>query len=247
MPDWLGLSGRRVIVAGGNGTIGRAIVQGFIGAGARVAIIDVLEPPDDDSQSDALFYGADLTDPDVCRSVADDAVGGLGGVDVYVHCAGINDRRPLEEYAPEDWRRIIDVNASSAFWTLQAFLPRMREQRDGRVVLLSSVASRSGHKNHAPYAASKGAINQLVKVAAHEYAADGVTINAIAPGYMDTALTQSYLESNPEVRDTLIGLIPARRFGQLEEVVGPVLFLASAKASFVNGQVLYVDGGRTVV
>jgi gluconate 5-dehydrogenase len=104
-----------------------------------------------------------------------------------------------------------------------------------------------GHRNHGPYAATKGGINQLTKVMAHEYAADGVTVNAVAPGYMETALTRAYLDANPSTRDALLGLIPANRFGRLDEVVDPVLFLASDRASFINGQVIYIDGARTVV
>ena len=114
-------------------------------------------------------------------------------------------------------------------------------------MFFSSVAGRSGHKLHGPYAATKGAINQLMRVIAHEYAAHGVTSNAVAPGYMDTELTRQYLTDNPDKRRALIELIPAGRFGTLPEVVDPVLFLCSPHASFITGQVLYIDGGRTIV
>ena len=166
---------------------------------------------------------------------------------MFVHCVGINDRRPIEEYAPEDWDRILAVNLTSAFHTATEAAVGMRAAGYGRIVFFSSVAGRSGHKHHGPYAASKGAINQLMRVIAHEYAEHGVTANAVAPGYMDTALTREYLEAHPDKRDELVKLIPAARFGRLEEVVAPVLFLCSEHAGFITGQVLYIDGGRTIV
>jgi gluconate 5-dehydrogenase len=123
----------------------------------------------------------------------------------------------------------------------------MRAQGHGRVVFFSSVAGLMGHKKHGPYAATKGAINQLMRVMAHEAAADGVTVNAVAPGYMDTELTRQYLADHPGRREELISLIPAGRFARIEEVVGPVLFLCSEQAGFITGTVLYIDGGRSVL
>jgi gluconate 5-dehydrogenase len=248
MPEWLGLEGSRVVVAGGAGTLGSALIDGFRSAGAMVGAIDISEP-----RLEALGERvraravADLRDPAACRDATASVRAQLGGIDVFVHCVGINDRRPVAEYRDADWDAIIATNLTSAFHTAVAAAEGMRERGHGRVIFFSSVAGRSGHKLHGPYAATKGAINQLMRVMAHEYATDGVTVNAVAPGYMDTALTSAYLAEHPDEREALVALIPARRFAKLQEVVDPVLFLASRRASFITGQVLYIDGGRTVV
>jgi gluconate 5-dehydrogenase len=236
--DWLGLAGQRVVVAGGAGSFGSAITAAFAQAGARTAVVDV--------QPGAQIV-ADLRDAGAAGAAIEQARSELGGVDVLVHSVGINRRKPIGEITDADWQDILAVNLSSAFWTARAVLGEMRAQGHGRIVFFSSVAGRSGHKDHGPYAATKGGLNQLMRVMAHESAADGVTVNAVAPGYMDTELTRQYLADHPGRREELVALIPAARFASVEEVVGPVLFLCSRHASFITGTVLYIDGGRSVL
>jgi NAD(P)-dependent dehydrogenase (short-subunit alcohol dehydrogenase family) len=248
MPDWLGLGGARAIVAGGAGTLGSAVITGLLEAGAEVAAIDLdREALAGLSDHVSVKHQADLSDRDAARIAVQQTRGQLGGVDVFVHCAGVNVRKPLDAYVPGEWERIMTVNVTSAFYTAVEAATTMRRQQHGRIVFFSSVSGRSAHKHHGPYAASKAAINQLMRVMAHEYAPDGITVNAVAPGYMETALTRDYLAEHPGAREALVELIPAGRFGMLDEVVGPVLFLCSRHAGFVTGHVLYVDGGRSLL
>jgi gluconate 5-dehydrogenase len=241
---WLGLEGKRVLLAGA-GSIGAELAGAFDKAGAELVVGDA--SAERLAEVPGTTVEVDLSNADACRDLVSRACDVLGGIDVFVHCVGVNDRRPIEDYADDDWEKILTVNLSSAFWLAQAAVKEMRGQEGGgRVIFFSSVAGLLGHKNHGPYAATKGGINQLMKVMANELAAEGITVNAIAPGYVETNLTSAHL-AKPGVRDHLLSLIPAGRFGTTEELVGPVLFLASKQAGFITGHVLYVDGGRTTV
>jgi gluconate 5-dehydrogenase len=252
MSAWLGLAGRRAVVAGAGG-LGGAIAEALADAGATVVVLDIDEQrlaavarPAGGSAGAISGVAADLTAASACRAALDEATGQLGGLDVFVHAVGVNDRRPVLDTGDETWRRIVAVNLDSAFWLGRAAGARMVAAGYGRIVFLSSVSGLLAHPDHAPYAATKGGVNQLARVMAREWAGRGVTVNAIAPGYVETDLTRAYLAA-PGRRESMEALVPAGRLGSPADLTGAVLFLASGRAAFITGQVLYIDGGRTLV
>jgi gluconate 5-dehydrogenase len=243
--DWLGLAGKRALVVGAGG-FGAACSRELLRCGALVYLADQDAQQLEAAAEPSLQTGIwDVVDAGAAERLVAEAATRLGGLDLLVHAVGVNDRRAVLELELEDWTRVLEVNLTSAFTIGRAAGRLMVEQGSGRIVFFSSVSGLLAHPHHAPYAASKGGMNQLAKVMAVEWADSGVTVNAVAPGYTESALTAAYL-SRPGVRDGMLEKIPAGRLGTLDDVVGPVLFLLSERASFMTGQVLYVDGGRTL-
>lgn len=250
--SWLGLEGSRVLVAGAGG-IGGACALAYARAGASIAVVDrdaraLGALGDEISRTGARFepIEADLTEHGAGTRIVDQVVDTLGGLEVMLHAVGINDRRPILEFTEDEWDRIIQINLSTVFGLAQAAGRHMVEQGYGRVLALSSVSGLLAHHSHGPYAASKGGINQLLRVMAREWAPSGVTVNALAPGYIETPLTAGEL-AKPGKRDELERLVPAGRLGTPDELTGPALFLSTRHAGFITGHVMYVDGGRTLV
>ena len=198
---WLGLENAAVLVAGAGG-IGHALIAGFAGIGARVIAVDhdagrVRDTVTGLSLEEHGGGGivADLRDADRSRAAVAEAIERLGALDVFVHAVGINDRKPILDYSDDEWRQFMDVNLNSAFWLGQAAGKYMCARGRGRLIFFSSVAGLLAHKHHGPYAASKGGINQMMRVMANEWAPSGVTVNALAPGYIETPLTAEHLKS----------------------------------------------------
>jgi gluconate 5-dehydrogenase len=240
--NWLGLADRRVLIAGSGG-IGAACAAAFTRAGAHIAVAD-LDPARLAGHERPLV--ADFSTTAGCEEAVAQTVDALGGLDILVHAVGVNQRVPVLDTTDDDWDRILDINLSSAFRLGRAAGRHMVNAGWGRQVYCSSVSGLLAHPDHGPYAASKGGINQLLRVMAREWAPRGVTVNAIAPGYTETDLTRTHLDK-PGVREHYTSLVPAGRLGSVADLTGPVLFLASDQAAFVTGHVMYVDGGRTLV
>jgi gluconate 5-dehydrogenase len=183
---------------------------------------------------------------EACRAVVAEAVGLVGTPQIFLHAVGRNVRRPILDLEDADWQETLDLNLSSAYWLGQAVGRLMVAEGYGRMVFVSSVSGLLAHPHHAPYAATKGGMNQMLRVMAREWARYGVTVNAVAPGYIETDLTKDYLDLDNH-RESLESLVPAERLGRPEEVADAATFLVSDRARFITGQILYVDGGRVLV
>jgi gluconate 5-dehydrogenase len=250
--DWLQLQDRPTLVVGAGG-LGGASALALAAQGARVLLVDVNESNLDAVRLRAKEVGseidtlaADLLDPQTCRDVVAEVADRLGGIDVFLHAIGRNFRLPVLELDDDAWSQTLNLNLSTAYWVGQAVGRVMCAKGYGRMVFMSSVSGLLAHPHHAPYAATKGGLNQLMRVMAREWASKGVTVNAVAPGYIETDLTKDYL-AKEGIREGLTSLVPAQRLGQPHEVADAVTFLASDRSAFVTGQVLYVDGGRVLV
>jgi gluconate 5-dehydrogenase len=246
------LTGKVALIVGGGGGIGGAIAHALADHGARVVIADlnidsarlVAQTCARPNALGSLAVQLDITNVDLVRQVVGAIEFETQRIDILVNSAGINIRKPVIDYAPEEWQRIIDVNLSGVFYVTQTVARGMLQRGYGRILTLGSVSSLMGHPHHAPYAATKGGIAIMTKAMATEWAVQGVTVNAIGPAYTETGLIADFI-SDVKTRNDILATIPMGRFGTPEDLAGAAVYLCSDAASFVTGQTLYIDGGRT--
>jgi 2-dehydro-3-deoxy-D-gluconate 5-dehydrogenase len=190
----------------------------------------------------SLSLVGDVGDTKVCALLIEETVKHFGAIDILVNNAGIIRRAPAVDYSEEDWQAVIDVNLSSVFRLTQHAGRHMLKQGEGKIINIASLLTFQGGILVPAYAAAKGGVGQLTKAFANEWAAKGVNVNAIAPGYMDTDNTEA-LRNNPERSRQILERIPAGRWGQPEDLAGAAVFLASSASDYLHGHVLVVDGG----
>lgn len=247
--DRFSLAGNRALVTGASRGLGQAIAIALAEAGADVGCVSSRQGGTAETAArirelgrEAWEFSADFSDREAVLKVAADAEGTMGDIGILVNNAGTIRRRPAADYPATDWDSVIRTNLDSVFFLSQRIGKRMVERRRGKIVNIASLLSFSGGITVPAYAASKHAVAGLTKALANEWAASGVQVNAVAPGYFATDNTQA-LRDDPKRSAEILGRIPAGRWGEPSDIAGAVVFLASSAADYVNGHVLLVDGG----
>ncbi len=246
-----GLNGAVALVTGSSAGIGLALARGLAGAGAKIVVngrtpAKVAEASTELRGAGAEVFEAvfDVTDSGAIARAVEEIETAFGPIDILVNNAGIQRRGALEDYPEETWRELMSANLDSVFLASQAVARRMIARKRGRIVNVASVQSELARPNIAPYAASKGGVKMLTKGMATDWGRHGLRVNAIAPGYFRTELNKALVEDE-KFSGWLQGRTPMGRWGDVDELVGAAIFLASDASSFVNGHILYVDGGIT--
>jgi NAD(P)-dependent dehydrogenase (short-subunit alcohol dehydrogenase family) len=245
----LSLEGRTAVVVGGTSGIGRTLCLGLAQAGADVVasarrqnLVDAVAREIENEGRRTLRVASDVTDRGSLERLRDATLAAFGKVDVLVNCAGATKRMSSLDIGEEDWNSILDTNLTGTLRACQVFGRAMLEKGSGSIINIASLTSFVAFYEVAPYAASKAAVLSLTKSLAVEWGKKGVRVNAIAPGVFRTDLNQALLDGTERGKELLMRT-PMNRFGKLEELAGAAIFLASDAASFVNGEVIVVDGG----
>ena len=245
------LSGRTALITGSSAGIGFALARGLAGAGARVVLnarnADKLEAAAEVLRAEGLqvltaafdVTSGQAVDQAIARIEAE-----IGAIDILVNNAGMQRRGPLDQFEEAQWHELMKTNVDSVFLVGKAVARHMIPRGRGKIINVCSVQSELGRPGIAPYTASKGAVKMLTKGMAIDWGQHGIQVNGLGPGYFKTELTQALVD-NAEFTQWLVGRTPSRRWGDVEDLVGAAVFLASDASNFVNGHILYVDGGVT--
>ncbi len=245
----LELNGKVAVVVGGTSGIGRAIAHGFAHAGAdviptsrRAEQVDIAAREIEEIGRRSLRVTSDVADRQSLEHVLAEAIKAFGKVDILVNSAGRTKRIPAIDFPEDEWNAIMDTNLTGTLRACQVFGKHMLERESGSIINIASLSTFVALYEVAPYSASKAAVGSLTKSLAIEWSSRGVRVNAIAPGVFRTALNQKLLDETERGREFLMRT-PMKRFGNVEELAGAAIFLASDAASFVTGEIIAVDGG----
>ncbi len=247
------LSGRVAVVTGGNGGIGLGMGLGMARAGATVVVAGRDAAKNEAAVKELQATGAkassiivDVLQEESCRALIANAVEVHGRIDILVNNAGINIRKQPQEYTSAEWHQVLDSNLTSAFLCSQAAYPAMMKTGRGKIINIGSMMSIFGASFTTAYAASKGGIVQMTKAMATAWAKDNIQVNAILPGWIDTALTQRARRDVPALHDSVLKRTPAGRWGTPDDFAGIAVFLAASASDYVTGAAITVDGGYSV-
>jgi len=245
------LNGRRALITGSSGGIGLALARALGQAGAAVILngrnTSKLQAAAQLLRAEGLSVstaGFDVTDADAVRQGIDAIEKDIGSIDILVNNAGMQIRGPLHDFADTDWHTLMRTNLDSVYFVGKTVAQKMIPRGCGKIINICSVQSELGRPGIAPYTASKGAVKMLTKGMAIDWGQFGITVNGLGPGYFKTELTEK-LVADPAFTGWLVGRTPSRRWGDVEDLGGAAVFLASEASCFVNGHILYVDGGVT--
>ncbi len=251
LPDF-SLEGKIAFVTGAGRGLGRAGALALARAGAHVALVSRTRSQLEETAAaverlgrKALVAIADIRSSQEIESAVATVVEAFGRIDILFNNAGTNVRKPVVDMTDEDWHTIIDTNVKGIFLMARAVARRMIAQKGGRIINMSSMSAVTAERDKVVYASSKGAVTQFTKGLALELAPFGITVNAIAPGYMMTPLVKGYLEADAERHKRILQRIALGRIGQPEEIGGALVFLASDAARYITGASIAIDGGWT--
>lgn len=252
MLEMFDLNGKTALITGGSGGIGSALALGMAKCGADIMVADLntdnfKETADDISKLGRQVYSfrIDITDEELVAEMVTQSLKKFSKIDILVNAAGITARKPTDKISVDEWQKVMDVNIRGTFIACQTVGLEMIKQGEGKIINISSVRGRYGLEQGASdYCSSKGAVDSLTRTLAAEWGRHNVLVNAIAPTVVETEFTKAVLKI-PEAAEMLKKRIPIGRWAKPEDLVGPVVFLASKASDFISGHILYVDGGMT--